>query len=106
MSTDTARAGDSSTPLPAYARRIGTDLELRLKVVPGASRTALAGALGERLKIRVAEPAEGGKANRAVLDLVSGWFGGASVELVSGHGMALKTIRVRGHRELPALGDR
>lgn len=98
--------GDASAPLPPYARRIGTDLELRLKVVPGASRTTLGGALGDRLKVRVAEPPEGGKANRAVLDLLSSWFAGASVELVSGHGTPLKTVRVRDCGVLPTTGDR
>lgn len=98
--------GDASAPLPPYARRIGVDLELRLKVVPGASRAALGGALGDRLKVRVAEPPEGGKANRAVLDLLSDWFAGASVELVSGHGSPLKTVRVRDCAGLPTPGDR
>jgi uncharacterized protein len=97
---------DATTALPPYARRIGADLELRLKVVPGASRASLAGALGDRLKIRVAEPAEGGKANRAVLELVGNWFSGASVELVSGHGTPLKTVRVRGRIVLPPQGAR
>lgn len=91
----------TSAPLPSFARRSGTDLDLRLKVVPGASRAALAGVLGDRLKVRVAEPPEGGKANRAVLELLTEWLGGASVELVSGHHTPLKTVRVRGIRELP-----
>ena len=97
--------GDTSA-LPLYAKRIGADLELRLKVVPGASRASLAGALGDRLKVRVAEPPEGGKANRAVLALLSDWFAGASVELVSGHGTPLKTVRVRDCAALPTTGDR
>ena len=97
--------GDTSA-LPAYAKRLGADLELRLKVVPGASRAALAGALGDRLKVRVAEPPEDGKANHAVLTLLSKWLDGASVELVSGHRTPLKTVRVRDRRVLPATGDR
>jgi uncharacterized protein len=94
-------SSDTSAPLPPFARRIGADLELRLKVIPGASRTALAGILGDRLKVRVAEPPEGGKANRAVVELLTDWLDGASVELVSGHGTPLKTVRVRGIRALP-----
>lgn len=97
---------DATTALPPYARCVGDDLELRLKVIPGASRTSLAGALGDRLKIRVAEPAEGGKANRSVLELISDWFSGASVELVSGHGTPLKTVLVRGRVVLPRQGGR
>lgn len=94
-------SANSSAPLPPFARRVGADLELRLKVVPGASRAALAGVLGDRLKVRVAEPPEGGKANRAVVELLTDWLGSASVELISGHGTPLKTVRVRGIRDLP-----
>ena len=88
-------------PLPPFARQIGGDLELRLKVVPGASRAALAGILGDRLKVRVAEPPEGGRANRAVVALLTAWLAGAAVELVAGTGSPLKTVRVRGRVTLP-----
>jgi len=44
---------------------------LRLRVVPGAKRPGIAGRLGEAWKVRVAEPAEGGKANSAVLALLA-----------------------------------
>ncbi len=92
-----------SAALPPFARRIGNDLELRLKVVPGASRAALVGVLGDRLKIRVAEPPADGKANRAVVELLYTWLAGALVELVSGHGSPLKTARVHGRSALPAM---
>jgi uncharacterized protein (TIGR00251 family) len=92
---------DPSAPLPAFASRRGADLELRLKVVPGASRACLAGELGDRLKVRVAEPPEGGRANRAVIDLISTWLGNASVELVSGASSPLKTVRVHQCAMLP-----
>jgi uncharacterized protein len=104
MSAADSSAADSS--LPPYARRYGTDLELRLKVVPGASRSALAGELGDRLKVRVAEPPEGGRANQAVLALIGKWFAGASVELISGHGSPLKTVLVRERCCLPTASSR
>ncbi|HEX3132003.1 MAG TPA: DUF167 domain-containing protein [Planctomycetota bacterium] len=94
-------SGDSPVALPAFARRIGADFELRLKVIPGASSASLANVLDDRLKIRVAEPPEDGKTNRAVVELLEDWLVGASVELVSGHGTPLKTVRVRGIRALP-----
>jgi uncharacterized protein len=76
-------------------------IELSVKVVPGASRSELAGVLGNRLKIRVAAPAEGGKANRAVVDLLKQWLGAAEVEIVAGHRAAAKTVRARGVRRIP-----
>jgi uncharacterized protein (TIGR00251 family) len=90
-----------SAPLPGFATRRGDDLELRLKVVPGASRAMLAGELGDRLKVRVAEPPEGGRANQAMIALISAWLQNASVELVSGARSPLKTVRVRQCAELP-----
>jgi uncharacterized protein (TIGR00251 family) len=110
MSAGNLSTADTSAPLPPplppYARQVGADLELRLKVVPGARRAALAGVLGDRLKVRVTAPPEDGRANRAVLDLVSTWLGGASVELVSGQATPLKTIRVRDRSRLPETSDR
>ena len=41
-------------------------VRLSVKVVPGASRDAVAGWLGDALKVRVRAPAERGKANAAV----------------------------------------
>jgi uncharacterized protein (TIGR00251 family) len=88
-----ARAG---APLPAYARRVAGGIELRIKVVPGASRSEVAGALGDRLKVRVAAPAEAGKANRAVVELLRSWLGVVEVEIVSGRSSPAKTVRVPG----------
>lgn len=88
--------------LPPFARQVPGGIELRLKVVPGASRERIAGPLGDRLKLRVAAPAEGGKANRAAVELLAAWLGTA-VELVAGHGHAEKTALARGLDALPPL---
>ncbi|MGE5277884.1 MAG: DUF167 domain-containing protein [Acidobacteriota bacterium] len=77
-------------------RRTEEGIELALKVVPGASRTAIAGPLGDRLKVRVAAPPEKGAANRAVVELLREWLGVRDVEIVAGHGNPEKTARVRG----------
>jgi uncharacterized protein (TIGR00251 family) len=68
--------------------------------VPGASRTAIVGPLGDRLKVRVAAPPEKGAANRAVVELLRKWLGVRGVEIVAGQGTPEKTARVRG---LPGL---
>lgn len=44
---------------------------LRIKVVPSASRSEIAGWLNDSLKVRVSAAPEKGKANRAVEDLLS-----------------------------------
>lgn len=68
---------------------------MRLKVVPGASRSGLAGALGDRLKLRVAAPPEDGRANRAVEELLTR-LTGRRCAVVAGHGTPLKTVLVAG----------
>tara|TARA_R110002111_G_scaffold254453_1_gene320073 strand:- start:38 stop:358 length:321 start_codon:yes stop_codon:yes gene_type:complete len=44
---------------------------LRVKVVPGASRSRVMGMLGDRLKLSVAAAPEAGKANKAVCALIA-----------------------------------
>lgn len=72
---------------------------ISLKVVPGARRDQIAGVLatpgGDRLKVRVSAPPEGGKANRAVCALLAGALGvrRAQVEIVRGASSPEKTAR-------------
>jgi uncharacterized protein (TIGR00251 family) len=69
-----------------------------VKAVPGASRSEIVGRLGAALKIRVAAPPEGGKANREILDLLAERLGlpAASVTLVSGAASSAKVVELRG----------
>jgi len=71
---------------------------VRVKVVPGARQDGLAGALGDRIKIRTAAPPEGGKANKAVQRIVARALGirPAAVEIESGHSAPEKTLRIHG----------
>jgi len=73
-------------------------VELQLKVVPGASRSRVVGLLGNALKIQVAAPAEKGKANAAVIELLARTLrvGLKEIELVRGESQPRKTVRVRG----------
>jgi uncharacterized protein (TIGR00251 family) len=71
---------------------------LRVHVQPGAGRTAVAGRHGTSLKVRVAAPPEGGRANEACAALLAETFGVApsAVELVSGASSRMKRFRLRG----------
>lgn len=95
-----------AAPPPFAIRSPGTDgIDLRLKVVPGASRSAIAGMLGDRLKVRVAAPPEAGRANRAVRALLAEWLGlpERSVTLVAGAASAEKTVRVPAATAIPPV---
>lgn len=83
-------------PLPAWARRVDDGLVLRLKVVPGASRSAFAGELADRLKVRVAASAHAGQANAAVCALIGAWLGRKQVAIQSGASSPAKTVHVPG----------
>ncbi len=90
--------------LPAFASMRGNDLELRVKAVPGARRDEIVGVLGDRLKVRVSQPPEGGRANEAIRELLAARLGVAvrSVTLVAGSSAPTKTFLVSGHfSELP-----
>jgi uncharacterized protein (TIGR00251 family) len=71
---------------------------LRLHVQPGAGRTAVAGRYGDALKVKVAAPPQGGRANQAVVDLVASLLGTkpADVEVVSGASSRTKRVKVTG----------
>ena len=59
---------DQSTP---WIEAVADGVLITVKVVPGASRTAVVGVLGTRLKVAVAAAPEGGKANKAVCELLA-----------------------------------
>jgi uncharacterized protein (TIGR00251 family) len=65
----------------------------RLLVVPGASRSEITGRHGDAVKVRVAAPPEGGKANRAVVALIRK-VTGCKTHLVSGAGSRTKVVSI------------
>jgi hypothetical protein len=88
---------------PSWARIDGPGvILLRVKAVPGARRTEIAGVLGEgeqaRLKIRVSAPPEGGKANKAICALVAKALGvkPRDVSVIAGQTNPEKTLRIEG----------
>jgi uncharacterized protein (TIGR00251 family) len=71
---------------------------VRVRVSPGARRTELVGRHGGAWKIRVAAAPERGRANEAVLDLLSRELElpRRAVSLVSGHAAREKVVRLEG----------
>lgn len=71
---------------------------LKLKVIPGASRTAISGWLDDALKIQVAAAPERGKANKAVVALLCESLGlpRRAVRVLQGETSQLKVIEIDG----------
>lgn len=74
---------------------------LRLHVQPGAGKTAVVGTHGDALKLRVASPPEGGRANDAVVALIAQLFDLklAAVTLTSGQASRAKRVQIDGIAE-------
>jgi len=68
---------------------------LKLRVSPGARRPGVAGRYGDAWKVRVVEPPEDGRANDAVLRLLSDTLG-VRAELVSGFASRDKVVALDG----------
>ena len=82
----------------SFAKPDGDSVLISIKVVPGARRDEIVGPLGDDLKLRVSQPPEDGKANRAVCELLARHLGISphSVEVIRGHSSPRKLIRARG----------
>lgn len=76
----------------------GLQTRLSLRVSPGAKKSAVVGRYGERWKIRVAAPAESGRANEALSELLGKVLGVArsQVRVVSGVSARDKIVEVIG----------
>jgi uncharacterized protein YggU (UPF0235/DUF167 family) len=79
---------------------------LRLRVSPGAGRSAVVGRHGDAWKVRVTEAPERGRANEAVLRLLADTLTlpRTALTLVSGHGAREKIVELTGIG--PALIER
>jgi len=68
------------------------------KIVPGSSRTAVAGTLEDMVKIRVAAPPEKGKANQCLIAFLAGELEVKknAIEILSGQTQPVKQVRVAG----------
>jgi len=68
------------------------------KIVPGSSRTAVAGVLANMVKIRIAAPPEKGKANECLIAFLAQQLGVKknAVAIVSGQTNPVKQVRITG----------
>ena len=73
-------------------------VEIRVKVVPGSSKTQIAGILGEMLKIKIAAPPEKGKANQSLIAFLAKKLGVRKndIEIISGKTNPVKVLRISG----------
>jgi uncharacterized protein (TIGR00251 family) len=83
---------------PPYLSQQANAVALHLKVVPNSSRTMLAGTLGNALKLKIAQPPEDGKANKAVIQFLADTLEipAANITLLAGHTNPQKTLQLTG----------
>lgn len=84
-------------------RREGDAVLLVLHAQPGARESAFAGLHGEALKVRLAAPAQEGKANRELCRFLAEAFGvpRTAVELLAGDASRHKRVKIRSPRLWP-----
>jgi uncharacterized protein len=79
-------------------REAGGEVVFAVKVVPGAARDRIVGALGDAVKVAVTQAPERGRANAAVCALLAAALGIAprAVRIAAGTTAARKQVAVRG----------
>ena len=86
-----------------WFRREGPDLILQIRVQPRASADAIAGVMGDCLKVRLTAPPVEGKANEHLIAYLARLVGvpKSQVILERGDSSKLKQLRIRSPRKLP-----
>ena len=86
-----------------WLRRDGPDLVLQVQIQPRASSDAIAGVLGDRLKIRLTAPPVEGKANEHLIAWLARLFDvpKSQVILERGASSKRKQLRIRSPKKLP-----
>jgi uncharacterized protein len=81
-----------------HIQKVPGGIVISVKVVPNASRDQIVGLLGDALKIKVAQPPEGGRANRAVEALLAEACGlpAKSVRVIVGETQPRKRVLLAG----------
>ena len=88
---------------PAFYRREGDALILKVRVQPGAKQNAVLGVADGALRLKLAAPAVEGRANEALCAYLAELLGTAKtrVEIIKGQGARLKQVKVLGARHSP-----
>lgn len=86
-----------------WFRRDGSDLILQIRVQPRASKDAIAGIMGDCLKIRLTAPPVEGQANNHLIAYLARLFGVPKnhVILERGDASRLKQLRICSPKKLP-----
>lgn len=73
-------------------------VRIAIKAVPGARQNQIVGPLGDRLKIRISAPPQGGKANNAICKLLASKLGLKlkDLQVISGATNPEKVVLVAG----------
>ena len=83
---------------PAGASAAVSSCTLAVKAIPNAPRSALAGWLGDALKVRVGAPAHEGRANEELCAFLAGALGlpGRAVSIARGGSSRHKVVQING----------
>ena len=84
-------------------RRVGDELVVTVRVQPRASRNEVLGVRDGRLLVRTTSTPAEGKANKAVIKLLAGYFDVAPsrIHLVRGRAQRNKLVRISGPVVIP-----
>jgi uncharacterized protein len=76
----------------------GADVTFVAKIVPGSSKTAVVGVLDDMVKIKVAAPAEKGKANQCLIAFLAKQLGirKNAIAIVTGQTNPIKHVHILG----------
>ena len=83
-------------PQNSHSEKIGTSIKVRL--IPRSSKNHIIGRESDAYKVKVTSPPVGGKANKALIELLAKSLGRPkrSIEITSGKSSRLKTVLIRG----------
>ena len=83
---------------PLSVRETAAGVVFRVRVVPRAARSGIAGIQDDALKVRIMAPPVEGKANEACARLLAEMLGvkNGQVQIIAGHASRVKTVAVEG----------